>query len=154
MVLHGAAHLFYEDFVTGIRQLFDLHDLLCYFGERDGFWKQLAERAQLHGLQRTHFYLLRYTSRIVGTSIPAEAMTAAQVGAPSGGVLLVMDWLITQALLPESLDEPRRRAKFARWLLYLRSHWLRMPPLLLAYHLSIKALRRVGEWTQVVRAGG
>ena len=27
-------------------------------------------------------------------------------------------------------------------LLYVRAHWLRMPPLLLAWHLGVKALRR------------
>jgi len=29
----------------------------------------------------------------------------------------------------------------------VRAHWLRMPPLLLAWHLSVKALRREEETT-------
>jgi hypothetical protein len=34
-------------------------------------------------------------------------------------------------------------AAFSAWLLYLRSHWLRMPPAQLAGHLSRKGLRRL-----------
>jgi hypothetical protein len=38
----------------------------------------------------------------------------------------------------------------ARWLLYLRAHWVRMPPLMLARHLSYKAYLR---WTGAFASG-
>ena len=51
-----------------------------------------------------------------------------------------MDRLLDALTLAE---HPRRTVPAtARWLLYLRSHWLRMPPLLLARHLGYKAYLR------------
>ncbi len=55
----------------------------------------------------------------------------------------LMDWLVPLAMLPEHPDFPRRSAAVARWLLYARSHWLRMPPLLLVRHLGYKAWLRM-----------
>jgi hypothetical protein len=44
--------------------------------------------------------------------------------------------------LPLNPDEPVASARRARLGLYMRSHWVRMPPVLLARHLARKALRR------------
>jgi hypothetical protein len=44
MVLHGAAHLFTEEFASGLRQLADLHDLLEHFGQEPTFWSELLAR--------------------------------------------------------------------------------------------------------------
>jgi hypothetical protein len=53
-----------------------------------------------------------------------------------------MDWLITRALFPHPPDEePASGIRFARWLLFVRSMWLRMPPWLLAYHALAKLVR-------------
>jgi hypothetical protein len=42
--------------------------------------------------------------------------------------------------------EPRPpAARAARWVLYVRSHWLRMPLHLLARHLAIKSFQRVQD---------
>jgi hypothetical protein len=46
--------------------------------------------------------------------------------------MLLMDWLVAHALLPASWDRPGFRSGLSTWMLYVRSHWLRMPPLLLA----------------------
>lgn len=54
-----------------------------------------------------------------------------------------MDRLIPLALFPEHPDFPRQHAARARLLIYIRSHWLRMPPLLLARHLGYKTWLRV-----------
>ena len=63
MVLHAAAHLFTEEFISGLRQLAVAHDLLEHFGSDDGFWDELLERARRHGLERILFYLVRYSGR-------------------------------------------------------------------------------------------
>jgi hypothetical protein len=50
-----------------------------------------------------------------------------------------MDRLTVNALLPQHPDKPPPVSVVAsRRLLYARSHWIRMPPWLLAYHLSYK----------------
>jgi len=50
-----------------------------------------------------------------------------------------MDLLVPLVLRPGLPGEGG--APVAAWLLFVRSHWLRMPPWLLAYHLSVKFLR-------------
>jgi hypothetical protein len=50
-----------------------------------------------------------------------------------------MDRLVALALLPPHPDYPPRARALACWLLYVRSHWLRMPPWLLIRHLLHKA---------------
>jgi hypothetical protein len=52
-----------------------------------------------------------------------------------------MDFLAFRALMPGGGERDPWGAGAARWLLYVRSHWLRMPPWLLTRHLTIKALR-------------
>lgn len=145
MVLHSAVHLFNDEVGKPLRDLFDLHDLLCHFGAQDGFWIELVDRARLHGLGRPLYYMLRYTGRLLGTPIPPEVVSASAGWAPGATVRWLMDWLFTQYFVPGPPERPRRAAHVARGLLYMRAHWLRMPPLLLARHLSIKTARRIRE---------
>jgi len=52
----------------------------------------------------------------------------------------LMDALFLRTLQPNPASNGV--ASLARGSLYVRAHWLRMPPLLLAQHLAVKALRR------------
>ena len=45
---------------------------------------------------------------------------------------------VPRALLPPYPQYPSLLTDTARLLLYMRSHWIRMPPWLLIYHLSYK----------------
>jgi hypothetical protein len=54
-----------------------------------------------------------------------------------------MDPLVRRALTPDLPERSSAGRQAARFCLYLRSHWLRMPPLTLALHLLRKLwLRR------------
>jgi hypothetical protein len=88
---------------------------------------------------------MRYTNRFLAADIPDAAIVATGVGAPPGPVLYLMDNLIGAVMIPEHPDFPRRRRAVAQWLLYVRSHWLRMPPGLLLQHLIRKKTMR---WKQ------
>ncbi|MHC4549239.1 MAG: nucleotidyltransferase domain-containing protein [Planctomycetota bacterium] len=144
MVLHSAAHLFQDgDFTGGLRDCVDLDDLLRHFGAQPGFWEGLVPRARALDLGRPCFYMLHFVPRLLATPVPAPVREAAQASRPSRAVLRLMDRLGTAVLTPEHPDQRRFRAGVARWCLYVRSHWLRMPPLLLARHLFIKSLRRL-----------
>lgn len=145
MVLHSLVHLFLEgDPQEGLRlrDLVDVADLLKHFGAEAGFWEGLVPRAKQLGLGRPLYYGLRFASRLLDAEIPAPVLDAAAQGAPPLPVRVLMDWLVPLAILPEHPDHPRRRAAVARWLLYARAHWLRMPPLLLMRHLGYKAWLR------------
>lgn len=140
MVLHSAVHLFHEgEFDHGLRGLFDLHRLLSHFGAEPGFWDALPLRAHELGLERSLFYALRYSAGLLGTGIPVQVQEAAARGRPRPGLLALMDGLFGRALLPVHPSCDDRLAPAARFLLYIRGNWLRMPPLMLARHLLRKA---------------
>ena len=151
MILHSAAHLFQDgDLAGGLRDLLDLDDLLRDFGgdaNRPGrepdFWKLLVPRAVEMDLIRPLFYALRFTSRLLDTPVPAAVLReAADAGGPLWPTAPIMDFLTSRAMMPDFGESKKLGAASARWMLYVRSHWLRMPPLLLAQHLGRKALRR------------
>ena len=144
MVLHSATHLFCnEDVGNGLRDLVDLDSLLRDFAREAGFWPRLTARAAELDLTRPLYYALRYAVRLLDTPVPASALGAAEIGRPPSLLRGLMDALFLQTLRPERASDSL--ASLVRGSLYVRAHWLRMPPLLLAQHLTIKALRREEE---------
>jgi hypothetical protein len=140
MVLHSAAHLFYEgEFHHGLRGLFDLHRLLGQFGAQPGFWDLLAARARELELERPLFYALRYCARLLHTPVPAQALRVNGATRPNRVLLALMDQLFCRVLLPDHPSCDDGFSATARFLLYMRGNWLRMPPMLLARHLFHKA---------------
>ena len=140
MVLHSAVHLFWDgEFDPGLRDLFDLHRLLAEFGSRPGFWDGLPARAHELELTLPLFYALRYTARLLGTPVPAAVTAQLAAAAPNRARLALMDALFLRALLPMHASCADAFDQLARFALYVRGNWLRMPPLLLARHLFHKA---------------
>ena len=145
MVLHALVHLFLEgdpDEGLRLRDLVDVHDLLCLHGQEPDFWADLGQRARALGFERPLFYGLHHAQRLLGTPIPADVLRRLEDAAPAWPIRELMNRLIPLALLPGHPDHPSRWAAVARWLIYVRAHWLRMPPGLLAKHLSHKAWLR------------
>jgi hypothetical protein len=137
MVLHSAVHLFYDgQFNHGMRDLIDIQRLLLEFGKTPGFWEALPPRAAELQLARPLFYALRYADRLLGLAVPPAALAG---GRPAAPLLALMDALFGRALLPVHASCADRWTGSARFLLYIRGNWLRMPPLLLARHLFHKA---------------
>lgn len=142
MVLHSATHLFHDgELEQGLRDLLDLDGLLRQFSAQAGFWQQLVPRAKQLELTRPLYYALRFTKRMLQTPVPDEVTQEAQCGQPGFVVAKLMDLLFAHALLP---DHPSCRTSLTglyRWMLYVRSHYLRMPLVLLIPHLIRKAFR-------------
>ena len=141
MVLPSAVPLFSDgEMHQGLRDLFDIHRLLLHFGTTPDFWDALPARALQLQLQRPLFYALRYAARLLGTPVPSAVMAqAAASGRPAAPLLALMDRLFLRALLPPHPSCADRFTPAALGALYLRSNWLRMPPLMLARHLVHKA---------------
>ena len=141
MVVHSATHLFHnEELSHGLRDLVDIDALLDHFGRNErAFSPALVERARELDLQRPLYYALRFASGMLGTQVPKEMMARVARNGPVAPVGLLMDRLFAAALEP-ALARPATR--WARRALYVRGHWLKMPVPLLAWHLTIKALRR------------
>lgn len=142
MVLHSATHLMHEgNFEQGMRGLVDLDALVCELATQPDFWSCLVDRAVSLELTRPLFYALRYLAGMMNTAIPdvvKAAMAVAPGGHPGTWRLKWMDAMFTRVLCPAHHLLSDRWTPLARGFLYLRGHWLRMPPGLLAVHLARK----------------
>jgi hypothetical protein len=117
MLCHAAAHLFADgDLAGGLRNLWDVHCLTNEFGTEG-----LADRARHHGLSHE-------VDRALGLN---EILYSS---APVRGA----DHLYLRRLLARDAWG-RQNRKLTRLGFYIRSHWLRMPPAMLARHLWTKA---------------
>ena len=144
LVLHSATHLFHEgEFGHGLRDLVDLDDLTRHFWALDGrFWTTLLERAREMDLRGPLHYGLRYAQRFLDTPVPAEVSATLRAAGPGLFARPLMDALFDRALAPQHRSCDDFATPGARWLLYVRSHYLRMPLRLLLPHLARKAWKR------------
>jgi hypothetical protein len=140
MVLHSAVHLFQEgEFGHGLRDLLDLQDLLQCFEKQQDFWSGLFDRADELGLQIPLHHALFHIQRLFGYAPPADWGRQVRQLAPAAPARLMMAWLLGLALRPAHPSSDTRWTGLARWLLYVRSHALRMPLHLVIPHLVRKA---------------
>jgi len=131
MIVHSAAHLFADgDLAGGLRNLWDIDRLLREFAEADaGFWPKLEERASRHGLLAAVHRAGRLAHDLYGTPVPEIWRVRDSADSLFKARLLARDgW-------------GRATRPALRFAFYVRSHWLRMPPLMLARHLWTKARR-------------
>ena len=126
MVIHCATHLIADgDLAGGLRNLWDMHCLLTEFGAHS-FWRDLRERAGHHQLWSAVHRAARLAHELYGTEIP----DSWRAGGHS-------DFLFIRRLIARD-GWGRQTRKITRLIFYIRSHWLRMPPLMLARHLWTK----------------
>lgn len=129
MIVHAAAHLLADgDLAGGLRNLWDIDRLVREFSRDPAFWSDLARRARIHQLADPVARALRLAGRVYAT--PVEKSVA--------GRARLSDRLFEARLLARN-GWGQERGKALRFAFYVRSHWLRMPPLMLARHLWVKA---------------
>ena len=134
MVIHAAAHLLADgDMAGGLRNLWDIDQLCREFGEaQDDFYLSLHEEAHFHGLRREVSLALRLARDIFGTPVKAYRSPITVDYRSRIGDAFFRTRLLTRNGWGLE-DRPFLRLGF-----YIRSHWLRMPPLMLARHLWTK----------------
>lgn len=144
MVLHSAAHLFHEgEFELGLRGIVDLDALMTEFSEMPDFWPDLVERASTLQLEWPLLLAMRYTRAILGTAIPEDAVHRLERSPRLGSSFKpfrVLDAIFLRALRPAHPSADDALTPIARFVLYVRGHWLRMPPWLLLRHLGRKLM--------------
>jgi hypothetical protein len=151
LVLHAMTHLMFDsDLGDKLRDLVDIDDLTRHFVDSDlDFWNRLLDRAAELDLRRPTYYSLRSVSLLLKSEVPDPILRRIRKWGPIAPISWLMDQLIPLALYPPHPQGSSRIAKIARLLLFMRSHWIRMPPWLLAYHLSYKfyvtQIRRTGN---------
>ena len=131
MIVHAAAHLIADgDLAGGLRNLWDIDRLLRQFSAADpDFWAMLEARAERHQLRGPVRRAARLAHQLYATPIPEKWRGRRPA-----------DGLFRARLLARNAWGQERR-KGLRFAFYVRSHWLRMPPLMLARHLWTKARR-------------
>jgi hypothetical protein len=142
MVLHSAVHLYQEgEFDHGLRDLLDLRDLLVHFGAAPEFWTKLLVRAEQLKLEEPLAFALFHLQRVFGYVAPVTFVNK-RLG----------QWSIRHRVLNRSLQIALRPnhpscdtlfTSVARLLLYMRSHWIRMPIYLLLPHLLRKGVMQM-----------
>jgi hypothetical protein len=143
MILHSAIHLLNEgEYARGLRDLDDVTQLLGHFGQDAAFWPLLLDRAVELDLRRPLYYALRYAASLLDAPVPAAIRDSTRLHPPSGALRAVMDVLFERALRPDHASCRDGLSGTALWLLYVRSHHLRMPAHLLVPHLLRKAYMR------------
>ncbi|SEH18641.1 Uncharacterised nucleotidyltransferase [Sphingopyxis sp. YR583] len=132
MACHCAAHMLADgDLQGGLRNLWDFHSMTRDFAAADpGYWGKLDARADLHGLRIPVHRAARLARDLYGATLPQgwDLQDPADVWFRRR-LLARDDWgRVTQLLLDQAF--------------YIRSHWLRMPPAMLARHLWTKWRKR------------
>ncbi|WP_207061020.1 nucleotidyltransferase family protein [Motiliproteus sp. SC1-56] len=151
ILLHSACHLFHEgEFERGLRGLCDLDQLVRHFqSAQEDLLLRAVARAEEIGLGRSLFYALRYAERRLGTPVPAAVQQACRPFAPAKPLLRIMDWAFNRVLVPHHASCDDLAFRVSRFLLYVRGHYLRMPPSLLIPHLLHKAfLTPIIKWRE------
>ncbi len=147
MIIHSATHLFYDGELNhGLRDLVDLDALIRSNQKIVEFETKLLLRAFELGLQRPVFYAFRYTHILLHTPVSKTMLKDLQRASPSKALLTIMDFLFLRVLMPDHKSCNDRWTGFARWAIYMRAHWLRMPLFLLIPHLLRKSgMRFIGK---------
>ena len=142
MLLHSAAHLFFDgEFKHGFRDLEDIRSLLEARNPDIVHWNLLLDRALTLGLSEPCYFALyfsRYWFEVeISDRVLNRALEVSSLGVCRSAVLVR---LFSQSLMPVHPSCSSIRNAFARQLLYIRSHFLKMPVHLLVPHLVYKAV--------------
>ncbi|MBA3940556.1 MAG: hypothetical protein C0520_05040 [Sphingopyxis sp.] len=132
MAVHCAAHMLADgDLQGGLRNLWDFHCMTRDFAAADpGYWGKLDGRAAMHGLRGATHRAARLARDIYGATLPSGWNRHDPADRWYRRRLLARDdW-------GRATDFPLQQA------FYIRSHWLRMPPPMLARHLWTKWRKR------------
>ncbi len=137
MLLHSAVHLFFNDELRGgIRDLYDMHCICTRIIKSEQDLVTLISRAVDLQLDRPLYYALSALVRIFNTPFPDGVEEKLKGIRPQKAIAIFMNQLIDLTIAPKQLSMPS--SHIAQHLLLLRAHWVRMPPMTLLRHLSIK----------------
>lgn len=142
LILHSASHLFFDgEFKHGLRDLEDIRSLLKTFIQTPEQWNGLLVRAKELGLSNPAYYCLYFCEAWFGVELQDGVLS--KLSSDAGISRVKRSWM--SCLFAEGLKPIHPSCEggfngFARYLLYVRSHYLKMPLKLLLPHLLIKAV--------------
>lgn len=151
-VLHSAAHLLLDgEFDNGFRDIHDLY-LLITGGvsiNADSL-DLLQQRAEQLGFELILYYCLRLQQRIFALTMSDKYIVALEAKISSPKIAqMVLEMLFT-VIYPSTTSTDSRKQRTYALLLFIRSHWLKMPMHILVPHLFHKAfITPYVEWKKI-----
>lgn len=144
MVLHSAVHLMQDgEHTAALRDVLDIADLVRAFEVDPDFWPTLLARARELAFGEVLNDVLQQACRVAGLTLPPGTDEALRRMAPRTWRNRLMARLLCEAMRPMHPDCNGTLTALSRWMLYGRSHWLRMPWYQILPHLARKAWRRL-----------
>lgn len=144
-ILHSAVHLFNDgEFDHGLRDLFDIRDMICETMLTETDWDLLISRAEALELAGPLRYALRYLGILFDDPVKPYLDKLSKHD-PDIFRCYVMDHMFLRALKPDHSSCNDTPTSIARFALYIRGHALRMPLHLLFPHLVRKGLMRLRD---------
>lgn len=138
-ILHAATHLCHDgEFQYPLRNLLEIRDLCQEIIKTDEDWNRLTSRAAALGLALPALDALTLLDRFLAVNVPNAALSALASAGRDRPWRRLTRHVMAQTIRPAAPDRPDRVRRLSEWLLYIRSHWLRMPPIMLARHLWTK----------------
>lgn len=137
MILHSATHLMHEgEWHHGLRDLSDLYTMIMTMSDQHAdFWPGLEDRARELKLERPLFLALIQLNRVFGLEIPSIQFHNQRFGDS------ILHGLLTRGMLSFHSSCRSALTYLSEFALYVRSHWLKMPLLLLVPHLFYKTFK-------------
>ena len=147
MLLHSTVHLFQDgELENCARDLLDLDAMFRHFSQQDpDFLEKLLARARQLRLTRPLYHAVTFCRRLLGTPFPETFLRSIRPFRGSFVPRNLMLLFVPLSMEPEISGEETRCSSFARFCLYVRSHFLRMPLRLLIPHLWTKYWQRKKE---------
>lgn len=143
MVIHSITHLVHEgELHNGLRDLRDIDCMLRDFGKQTGFWDRFTRYAVQNDLAQPVLLGLHLARNVFTTPIPDAVLAGLCAQPDTDRPAAWLRAIYLQALRSGRHDVDDAFVQFARWLIYVRAHALRMPLTQLARHLSTKAWMR------------
>ncbi len=144
LILHSATHLTHEgEWWHGLRDLADMHAQIQEAAQaNDEFWTELSTRGQALNLDFPLYYVLVHLERLFAMDIPWDRLRLRR---PSRFAEVPTNWLLARGFASFHPSCHKPFTPLAEFILYVRSHWLRMPVTLLIPHLLRKAFTREKE---------
>jgi len=137
-VLHSIIHLYMnEDFTNSFRDLYDLYSLMTEFGSEE-FWQRLDFMANKTGYQKELYYCLKTLIQLFDFTTP-DIFENLDVKYKRISSDFFIQFIVLNAITPKHNLLDTTKTKLARYVVFLRGHWLKMPTHILIYHLFIKS---------------
>jgi hypothetical protein len=144
LLIHSITHLMHEgELHNGLRDLHDIDRMVLMFSAEARFWPRLVSVAAGNDLALPVAHGLHLARRLFGTPVPDEVLAHLVPGYAGRRSARFLSRIYLSALQSPQVAHRSTWARAAHGAVYVRGHWLRMPPGQLGRHLAIKTWRSV-----------